>query len=119
MFTLIKQLLFVLLSFSGILASNCVSLNNEPWIILDLNPIKLNYYSFMISLENWDGSCNVDEIIYKKCLQGETTDINATVFNMIRITEAKTFVKHISCHCKRRFNSTTCNWNQKSNNDKC
>ena len=30
MFTLIKQLLFVLLSFSGILASNCVSLNNEP-----------------------------------------------------------------------------------------
>ena len=27
--------------------------------------------------------------------------------------------KHISCDCKCKFNSTTCNSNQKWNNDKC
>ena len=27
--------------------------------------------------------------------------------------EAKTMVKHISCDCKWKFNSTTCNSNQK------
>ena len=27
--------------------------------------------------------------------------------------------KHISCHCKRKFNGTTFNSNQKWNNDAC
>ena len=37
-------------------------------------------------------------------------DINFKVFNAItRINERKTFVKHISCDCKWRFNSITCN----------
>ena len=33
-----------------------------------------------------------------------------------RINGAETLVKHISCDCK--FGSTTCNSNQKLNNDK-
>ena len=36
-----------------------------------------------------------------------------------RIYEAKTLIKHISCDCKYKFNSETCNPNQKWNNDKC
>ena len=31
--------------------------------------------------------------------------------------EAKTLVKHISCDCKCKFNSITCDSNQKWNND--
>ena len=35
-------------------------------------------------------------------------------FNMItRVYETKTLIKHISCDCKWKFNSTTCNSNQK------
>ena len=30
-----------------------------------------------------------------------------------RINEGKTLIKHISCDCKCRFNSTKCNSNQK------
>ena len=30
--------------------------------------------------------------------------------------EAKTITKYISFDCKWKFNSTTCNWNQKLNN---
>ena len=33
--------------------------------------------------------------------------------------KAKDMTKHISCHCKRKFNSTTCNWNQKWKNKTC
>ena len=36
-----------------------------------------------------------------------------------RINEAKTLVKHISCDCKCKFNSTTFNSNQNWNNDAC
>ena len=33
--------------------------------------------------------------------------------------EAQTMTKHISCDCKCKFNSTTCNSNQKWNNETC
>ena len=33
--------------------------------------------------------------------------------------EAKTMTKHIPCDCKCKFNSTTCNSNQKWNNKTC
>ena len=44
-----------LLSFSGSLATKYMSLSNEPCIFrpiaIDLNPIDLNHYRFMISLD--------------------------------------------------------------------
>ena len=44
----------VLLSFSGSLTTKCLFLNDEPCMVrptlIDLNPVKLKYYSFMISL---------------------------------------------------------------------
>ena len=52
----------VLLKFSKSLATKCVPLNNEPCIpipiLVDLNPVELNYYPFMISLGKCSGSCN-------------------------------------------------------------
>ena len=33
--------------------------------------------------------------------------------------EAKAMTEHISCDCKCKFNSTTCNSNQKWNNKTC
>ena len=40
-------------------------------------------------------------------------DINVKVFEMIaNKNEAKTMTKHISCDCKCKFNSATCNSNQ-------
>ena len=36
-------------------------LDDEPWMVrptlIDLNPVELNYYSFMISLDECSGSC--------------------------------------------------------------
>ena len=55
MFLLIKLLFIVLLKFIKSLATKCVPLNNKPCIaipiLVDLNPVELNYYPFMISLD--------------------------------------------------------------------
>ena len=57
----------------------------------------------MISLEN---------MCFKKA-----KGINFKAFNVItNKNEAKTMAKHISRDCKCKFNSTTCNSNQKWNN---
>ena len=51
-----------LLNFSRCLATKCVSLNNEPCKTrstnIDLNPVDLNYYSFTISLDKCNRSCD-------------------------------------------------------------
>ena len=55
MFILIKQVFIVLLSFSESLATKFLFLNDEPRLVrptlIDLNPIELKYYPFMISLD--------------------------------------------------------------------
>ena len=83
--------------------------------LIELNPIEFNYYPFIISLDKCNGSCNfVDGLSTKICVPSKTKDESVKVFNAIkRIYEAKTLAKHISCNCKCKFNSTTCNSNQK------
>ena len=106
----------VLLSFISSLANKCASLNFEPCIVrpnlIDLNRNKLNYYAFMNSLDRSNGSCNV--LSPKICVPKKEKDINVKVFNMIKNkNEAKTMTKHISCDCRLKFYSTTCNSDQK------
>ena len=82
----------------------CVIILNHLWLDLlnDLNPVKVNYYPLMISLDKCDGSCNVaDDLSTKMCVSNEIKDINVKVFNMItRINETKSLIKHFSCDCK-------------------
>ena len=115
-------MLIVLLSFSSSLATKSLSLNNKPCMVrptlIDLNPVELKYYSFMISLDKCTRSCN--DLPPKICVPKETKDINVKAFNMItNKNEAKAMTEHISCDCKCKFNSTTCNSNQKWNNKTC
>ena len=72
----------------------------KPFFV-DLNPAKLKYYMFMISLDKCDGSCNfADDLSAKIYVSNETNSVNVKVFNMmIRINEAKLLLKHISCNC--------------------
>ena len=63
MFSLIKEVFVVLLSFSVSLATKCLFLNDEPCMVrptlINMNPIELKYYPFMISLNKCTGSCNI------------------------------------------------------------
>ena len=102
MLRLIKQVTFVLLSLSRSLVTKCVSLNNEPCmirpIIIDLKPVELTYYPFMISLDKCSGICNsLDDLSTKIYVPSKTNDVNVKIFKMITIrNEAKTLVRHIS-----------------------
>ena len=54
------------------------------------------------------------------CVPNRTKSVNVKTFNMIAIIiEAKTLVKHISCKCKCKFDSTTCNSYHEWNNKTC
>ena len=56
----------------------------------------------------------------KICVLAKSKDIHAKTFNIItNKNEGKTMTKYVSCHSKCRFNSTTCNSDQKWNHETC
>ena len=60
MFSLIKQVFIALLSFISSLATKFVSLNDETCVLrptlIDLSPVEVKYYPFMISSDTCNGS---------------------------------------------------------------
>ena len=86
--------------------------------LIDLNPLELKYYPFMIILDKCSVSCNV--LSPKICVPKERNNINVKVSNMIiNKNEAKAMKKHISYDCKSKFNNTTVSSYQKWNNKTC
>ena len=82
------SLFIILLSFSSSLAlqrTKYLFLNDEPCVVrptlIDLNPVELKYFPFMISLNKCIGSCNV--LSPKIYVSKETKDINVNEFNTI------------------------------------
>ena len=74
MFSIIKQVFVVLLSFRESLATKCLFLNDEPCLVRptlnNMSPVELKYYPFMISLNKCTGRCNV--LSPKVCVSKET-----------------------------------------------
>ena len=63
MYSLIKQVFIVLLSFSISLTKKIMFSNDEPCTdiptIIDVNPVELKYHPFMVRLNKCTRSCNV------------------------------------------------------------
>ena len=70
--------------------------------LIDLNPVDLKYYLFMITLDKCTGSCNsIDDLSMRIFVPSRRKEVNVKIFHMItNRDEAKTLVKHISCDCK-------------------
>ena len=82
---------------------------------IHMNPVELKYYPLVVSIDKCTEDCNV--LSPKICVPKETY---IKAFKMItNKNEAKAMIKHISCDCKCKFNSTTGNSNQKWNNRTC
>ena len=115
MFWFINHVLIMLLSFGRCLATKGFSLSNEQCIArptpINLNPIEVNYYPFLISFDRCNAGLNaVDDLSTKRCVP---KNLSVKILNMrTKINKAKTFIKHISCNCKSTFDSTTCNSNK-------
>ena len=82
MFSFIKQVFIVLLSFSESLATKCLLLNEEPCMLrpthINISPVQLKYYPFMISLNTCAGSCIV--LSPNVCVPKETKEKNVKAF---------------------------------------
>ena len=92
------SLFIVILSSSESFTTKCLFLNDEPCMVrptlIDMNPLELKYYPFMISLNRCTGSCNV--LSPEICVPGETKDINVKAFNMItNKNQTKAMTEHI------------------------
>ena len=95
------SLFILLVNFSISLALDqikCRFLNDETCMIIptviNMNPIELKYYPFMISLNKCDVSFSVFSA--KICFPKETEDLNVESFNMITNTnKAKAMTEHI------------------------
>ena len=93
------------MNFSSSLARSqlkCLFLNDEPCMVrptlIDLNPVELKYYLFIISSDKCTGSCNV--FSPKTCVPKETKYINVKAFKILtNKNETKTMARHISCDC--------------------
>ena len=80
------------------------------WIFKNIECLKIND-SIIIILDKCNGSYDVVyDLSTKLCVPSKTKDVT-------KINEAKALVKHISSDSKCKFNISTCNSNQKWNND--
>ena len=70
-----------------------------------MNPDELHYYSFIVSLDRCNESCNnVEDPFVGICLPSKTEDVNSKVFNIIKgRNESKILVKSIQCECRCEF----------------
>ena len=75
--------------------------------LIDLNPVELEYYPFMISLDKCTGSGNV--LSAKICVPKGRKDVVKACTMITHKNEAKAVTEHISCDRKCKFNSTICN----------
>ena len=69
------------MTFSKSLTTKCRSLNNEPCmtrpILINLNPVELTYYLFIVSLDKCNGSCNTTDYLSTKIfVPSETNGTN-------------------------------------------
>ena len=66
MFSLIKEVFTVLLSFRSSSAKKCLSLTDElcmvKYTLIDLNPVQLKQYPFMVSLDKFNMITNINEV---------------------------------------------------------
>ena len=88
MFRYVEQVFVLVLCCSGSLTKKCVSLSNQSLIsrlmLIDLNPNKLHYYSFLISLDRCDRTCNtVGDPFSRICVPNKIGPVNLNAIKKI------------------------------------
>ena len=69
---------------------------------IDLNPDKLHYYPFIISINSCNGSCNsIEDPFGWIYAPNKMDDVNLKVFNMIKgINKSKITAEHNLCESR-------------------
>ena len=69
--------------------------------LIDLNPVELNFYPFMIILDKCHRNCKIiDNLSIKICVASKIKDVNVKAFNMISRIK-------VPYDCEWKFDSKT------------
>ena len=91
--------------------------------ILDVNEDvgEALFYPYNVLVNKCSGSCNtLDDSMVRLCVPNIIKRINMKVYNfLMRLNETRNVLRHESCKCISRLNSSVCNSKQIWNSDTC
>ena len=105
----------------------CLSVMNQKCMprpkIFDVNEGvgKALFYPYNVLVNKCSGSCNtLDDLMSKICVPNIIKNINMKIYNfVIRLNETRDVLRHESCKCVCRLNSSVCYSKQIWNSDTC
>ena len=123
----IISLLISLFSIIKTKALECVSVVNQKCMpgpkILDVNEGvgEALFYPYNVLVNKCSGSYNtLDEPMSRLCVPNIIKNVNMKVYNfLMRLNETRNVLRHESCKCVCRLNSSVCNSKQIWNSDTC
>ena len=124
------KIISLLISLLGIIktkALECVSVVNQKCMprpkILDVSEGvgEALFYPYNVLVNKCSGSCDtLDNPMAKLCVPNIIKRINMKVYNfLMRLNETRKVLRHESCKCIYRLNSSVCNSKQIWNSDTC
>ena len=108
-------------------ALECVSVVNQKCMprpkMLDVNEGvgEALFYPYNVLVNKCSGSCNaLDDPMVKMCVPNIIKNVNMKVYNfLMKLNETRNLLRHESCKCVCRLNSSVCNSKQIWNSDTC
>ena len=108
-------------------ALECVSVVNQKCMprpkMLDVNEGvgEALFYPYNVLVNKCSGSCNaLDDPMVKMCVPNIIKNVNMKVYNfLMKLNETRNLLRHESCKCVCRLNSSGCNSKQIWNSDTC
>ena len=79
------------------------------------------FYLYNVLVNKCSGSCNtLDDPMARLCVPNIIKNVNMTAYNLLmRLNETRNVLRHESCKCVCRLNSSVCNSKQIWNSDTC
>ena len=79
------------------------------------------FYPYNVLVNKCSGSCNtLDDLNARLCVPNIIKNVNMKVYNfLMRLNETRNVLRHESCKCICRLNSSVCNSKQIWNSDAC
>ena len=79
------------------------------------------FYPYNVLVNKCSGSCNtLDDPMRKLCVPNIIKRVNIKVYNFLtRLNETRNILRHESCKCVCRLNSSVCNSKKIWNSDTC
>ena len=125
MFGFVSAMMFFSCNLSNLNPLKCVSMSNQECKVrpevINVNSDEPSFYPYSVKISKCSGSCcNINDPYAKICIPNGLKNISLKVFNLMSRTNETRYINlHETCKCKCRLDTSVCNDEQLSNEDKC